>query len=196
MDGETVFQTERLILRNWRPDDLAPFADMSADAKVMRYFPALHDRTQTEDHIRRIVKDLENNGFGLWAVEVPGHLDFAGFTGLSRPRFKAHFTPCVEIGWRLRREAWGKGYATEAARTCLDVAFGELGLDEVVSMTAVDNLRSRAVMERLGMTTRPEDDFGHPNISADHPLRQHVLYRLSKRSWRQSEGRARGRTPP
>lgn len=184
MTGDTVFQTERLLLRTWRADDLEPFAAMSADDEVMRYFPMRHDRAETEAHIRLITRNLEHYGFGWWAVEVPGVFDFAGFTGLFMPRFHAHFTPCFEIGWRLRRDAWGQGFATEAAEACLDFAFERLGLNEVVSMAVAANRRSRAVMERLGMTRRPEDDFGHPKIPYDHALRRHVLYRLSKETWR------------
>ncbi|MDH3660541.1 MAG: GNAT family N-acetyltransferase [Alphaproteobacteria bacterium] len=183
MVGEPVLRTEQLILRKWRPDDLDPFAAMSADPEVMRYFPARQDRAETEAHIRMITDHLERQPFGWWAVEVPGLFDFAGFAGLLRPRFHAHFTPCVEVGWRLRRDAWGKGYATEAGQACLDFAFERMGIDQVVSMAVVDNRRSRRVMERLGMTRRPEDDFGHPRLPFDHPLRRHVLYRLSRSAW-------------
>jgi len=185
--GDTIMQTKRLILRNWRQEDLDPFAAMSADPDVMRFFQACHDRQQTEAHIRLITEYLERDEIGWWAIEVPGAFDFVGFAGLSRPGFHTHFTPCVEVGWRLRRDAWGKGYATEAGRACLDFAFKKLGLNEVVSMAVTDNLRSRAVMERLGMTRRPEDDFGHPKMPFDHPLRPHILYRLNRQTW--AEGR-------
>lgn len=183
MAGETILRTERLILRKWRSDDLDPFAAMSADPEVMRYFPVRHDRAETEAHIRLITTDLERQQFGWWAVEVPGVFDFAGFAGLFRPRFHAHFTPSVEVGWRLRRDAWSQGYATEAGQACLDFAFERIGLEQIVSMAVVDNWRSRRVMERLGMTRRPEDDFGHPRVPYVHPLRPHVLYRLTRTKW-------------
>lgn len=183
MNGETVLETKRLILRKWRPDDLDPFTAMNVDPEVMRFFPSRPDRAETEAQIRLVSDNIERHGIGWWAIEIPGNFDFAGFAGLSRPRFHTHFTPCVEIGWRLRRDAWGKGYATEAGSACLDFAFDRLKLDDIVSMAVVDNHRSRAVMERLGMTRRKEDDFGHPNIGIDHPLRAHVLYRLSRQVW-------------
>jgi RimJ/RimL family protein N-acetyltransferase len=156
---------------------------MSADAEVMGYFPARLDRAQAEALVRQITRDLEHCGFGWWAVEVPGRFTFAGFAGLFMPRFHAHFTPCVEIGWRLRREAWGKGYATEAGQACLAFGFDRLGLDEIVSMAVAGNQRSRRVMERLGMNRRPADDFGHPRIAFGHPLRHQVLYRLARAEW-------------
>lgn len=183
MAGGTILKTERLILRSWRPEDLDPFAAMGADPEVMRYFPALLDHKETKALIARMDREFERNGFGWCAVEVPGVFDFIGFIGLSRPRFHTHFTPCVEVGWRLRRDAWGHGYATEGASACLKYAFGKLGLEEVVSMAVEANHRSRAVMKRLGMTRRPEDDYGHPTIPFDHPLRRHVLYRLSRQDW-------------
>lgn len=188
MAGETVLETERLILRKWRPDDLDPFAEMSADPEVMRFFPTRQNRAETEAHIRLITDYMDRHGFGWWAIEVPDVLDFAGFAGLSRPGFHTHFTPCVEVGWRLRRDAWGKGYATEAGRACLDFAFKHIGLAEVVSMAVTENWRSRRVMERLCMERRAEDDFGHPRLSFGHPLRHHVLYRISKTAWMQRSG--------
>ena len=123
---------------------------------------------------------FDEQGFGLWAVEVPGVADFVGFVGLHVPTFETHFTPCVEIGWRLAYEHWGRGYATEAAQRALDFAFDELHLDEVVSFTVPDNVRSRAVMERLGMTRTPDEDFDHPVLPEGHRLRRHVLYRISR----------------
>ncbi len=187
MVDRVFLKTDRLILRPLRSDDTDAFSAMNADPEVMRYFPACLDRDETEALTIRMERHLERHGFGWWALEVRDGATFIGFAGLLHPAFQAHFTPCVEIGWRLARAHWGKGYATEAARACLDFAFGELGLDEVVSMAVVDNLRSRAVMERLGMTRRPEDDFGHPKIPFDHLLRRHVLYRLSKDRWRQRQ---------
>jgi RimJ/RimL family protein N-acetyltransferase len=129
----------------------------------------------------RIEAGFGANGFGLWAVEVATTGEFIGFTGLSRPRFDAPFMPAVEIGWRLARPAWGYGYATEAARAALAYGLGPADLDEIVSFTTVTNTRSRAVMDRLGLTHNSGDDFDHPMLAADHPLRAHVLYRLSRR---------------
>jgi RimJ/RimL family protein N-acetyltransferase len=173
--------TSRLLLRPWRDDDLDAFAALNADAEVMRWFTAPLDRAESDALAARIRGQMATWGYGLWALEVPGVAPFAGFVGLSHPRFTVHFThpdaPCLEIGWRLAREHWGHGYATEAARAALALAFDTLGRDEVVSFTSVGNRRSRAVMERLGMTRDPADDFDHPGVPPNDPLRRHVLYR-------------------
>jgi RimJ/RimL family protein N-acetyltransferase len=149
----------------------------------MLHFPHTLDQAASDAAAARIRARLSERGFGLWAVEVPGVTAFAGFAGLSEPAFRAHFTPCVEIGWRLAFEHWGKGYATEAARAALIHAFGPLGLEEVVSFTVPGNSRSRRVMKRLGMRRNPGEDFDHPDLPARHPLRPHVLYRLSRADW-------------
>jgi ribosomal-protein-alanine N-acetyltransferase len=177
MTPAPTLRTLRLHLRPWRDEDLAPFAAMNADPRVMEFFPALLGREQSDAMVAGIREHFSGHGFGLWAVEVPGVAEFIGFVGLAIPRFEAHFTPCVEIGWRLAREHWGRGYATEAARAALDFGFRDLELEEIVSFTTAANVRSRAVMERIGMTRSPEDDFDHPAVSEDHPLRRHVLYR-------------------
>ena len=171
-------RTERLILRAWRPGDREPFAALNADPIAMEHFPSTMTRAESDAFADRIDAELRERGWGLWAVEVPGVADFIGFVGLHDARFEAHFTPAIEVGWRLTRAHWGRGYATEAAREALAVGFGELGLDEIVSFTATSNRRSRAVMERLGMTRDPADDFDHPGVPAGSPLRRHVLYRL------------------
>jgi ribosomal-protein-alanine N-acetyltransferase len=171
-------RTERLVLRRWREDDKEPFAALNADPVVMEHFPATLSREDSDALAERIEAGFDEHGFGLWAVEADG--EFIGFTGLSVPRFTAPFTPCVEIGWRLARSAWGRGYATEAARASLEDGFGRAGLTEVVSFTAVQNVRSQAVMGRLGMTHDPADDFDHPALPAGHPLRRHVLYRIRR----------------
>lgn len=144
----------------------------------MRYFPSVLTRSQSDARVERIVQSFEQDGFGLWAVEERSSRRFLGFTGLARPDFDAHFTPAVEIGWRLARDAWGHGFASEAARAAASFAFDELGLAELVSFTAVQNARSRAVMRRLGMRHDVADDFDHPDLPEGHPLRRHVLYRL------------------
>lgn len=171
-----VIRTERLVLRQWRDEDREPFALLNADPAVMEFFPSTLDRVQCDAFADRASAHLGAHGWGLWAVEGPE--GFIGFTGLAVPRFEAAFTPCVEIGWRLARSAWGRGYATEAATAVIRQAFDELGLDEVVSFTTVGNVRSRAVMERLGMTRDARDDFDHPLLASHDPLRPHVLYRL------------------
>ena len=143
----------------------------------MEYFLKPLSREESDAMAARIEANLAQRGFGLWAVEIPTVTPFAGFIGLSIPSFPAHFTPCVEIGWRLAAEFWGRGYATEGARAVLDLAFTKLRMVEVVSFTATINQPSRRVMERIGMTHDSAEDFDHPNIAAGHPLRRHVLYR-------------------
>ncbi len=172
-------RTPRLLLRPWRDEDLAPFAALNGDPVVMEFFPSPLDRAESDAAAARIREHFAAHGYGLWAVEVPGVADFIGFVGLAVvSRFQAHFTPCVEIGWRLAREHWGRGYATEAARAALDHGFRDLAQKEIVSFTVPANLRSRAVMERIGMTRSPDDDFEHPLLPEGHPLRRHVLYRI------------------
>lgn len=152
---------------------------MNADPVVMEHFPDLLTRQQSDDLIEKIEAHFEAHGYGLWALELRATAEFIGFAGMAKPSFDTHFTPAVEIGWRLDRSAWGKGYATEAARAALAFGFDEVGLIEIVSFTTVANARSRAVMERIGMTHDPADDFDNPSISVGHPQRRHVLYRIS-----------------
>jgi ribosomal-protein-alanine N-acetyltransferase len=184
MSDSSSLPTERLVLRRWRDSDREPFAAMNADPEVMRHFPESLTAEQSDAFIDRIEDGFERRGFGLWAVEIARTGRFIGFTGLSVPRFEAHFTPAVEIGWRLDRSSWGHGYATEAARRALAFAFDEVRLAEVVSFTVHANLRSQAVMKRVGMTHDPADDFDHPLIETGHPLRGHVLWRLTADRWR------------
>jgi ribosomal-protein-alanine N-acetyltransferase len=171
----------RVVLRPWRDEDRAPFAAMSADARVMEFFPGLLRRAESDAVVDNIQAHFVRHGFGVWAVEVPD-APFIGFTGLAVPRFTAPFTPCVEIAWRLAPSYWGKGYATEAAWLSLRYGFETLGLAEIVAMAVEGNARSRAVMERLGMHHDPADDFDHPSLPDGHPLRRHVLYRLKSHS--------------
>lgn len=173
-------RTERLLLRQWREDDREPFAAMNADPEVMRHFPSVLDREASDAVLDRLRAAVDEQGWGLWAVERLDTGQLLGFTGLSVPRHPLPFMPCVEVGWRLARSAWGHGFATEAAREALRVGFDELGLDEVVSFAVVGNTASRAVMERLGLTRDPADDFDHPALPVGHPLRRHVLYRLRR----------------
>jgi RimJ/RimL family protein N-acetyltransferase len=150
----------------------------------MAYFPRPLSRQESDALVIRIEEGFEREGFGLWALEVRATGSFVGFTGLSVPAFAAHFTPAVEVGWRLAPSAWGQGYATEAATAALDFAFGQVGLDEVVSFTTPLNGRSVSVMRRLGMTHDAADDFEHPRIPPGHRLRLHVLYRIDAARWR------------
>jgi|GEM_PF-199955 len=170
-------RTERLWLRRWRDSDLAPFAALNADPAVMEHFPAPLSATESDALAGRIRSFLDGRGFGNWAVEIPGVTAFAGFVGLSVPRFQAPFTPCVEVGWRLAPAHWGQGYATEGARAAMEFGFTELGLDEIVSFTAPGNLASRRVMEKVGMQYAEELVFEHPSVPVGHRLRPHVLYR-------------------
>jgi RimJ/RimL family protein N-acetyltransferase len=173
-------RTERLILRRWLPADRAPFAALNADPRVMEHFPALLSREESDARIATIEAHFEKHGFGLWAVEILGVAPCAGFIGLSVPRFEAHFTPCVEIGWRLAADYWGQGYATEGARAALKFGFDLLGLEQIVSYTVPANLRSRRVMEKIGMVHDQAGDFDHPALPEGHPLRRHVLYRMAR----------------
>jgi RimJ/RimL family protein N-acetyltransferase len=186
-------ETERLVLRDWRPEDLEPFARLNADPEVTEFLPRALDRGESDALAHRIVLHWTEDGVGQWAVERRAGGAFLGFTGLSIPGFEAPFMPAIEVGWRLAREAWGHGFATEAARAALAFGFVDRGLAEIVSFTVPENRRSRAVMERLGMTYDPADDFDHPNLPAGHRLRRHVLYRLSRESW---EAGSAGRREP
>jgi RimJ/RimL family protein N-acetyltransferase len=175
----TELRTERLLLRQWAEDDLEPFGQMGADPEVMRYFPSTMTAAESESLARELRRLIAEQGWGLWAVEVVDGPRFIGFVGLNEVHFQAHFTPAVEVGWRLAREHWGRGYATEAARAAAAFAFDELELPEIVAMTALENAPSRRVMERLGMTTDPADDFDHPRVPPGR-LRRHALYRLAR----------------
>lgn len=180
----TELQTPRLILREWTDDDLEPFAVINSDPRVMEFLPALLTREQSDEMAGRIRTHFAERGFGLWAVEILGGPKFIGFVGLSVPRFEAHFTPCVEVGWRLAAEHWGHGYAPEAARAALDYGFTELALKEIVSITVPHNLKSRRVMEKIGLRHEPTGDFLHPLLPYGHPLQPHILYRLTSFDWK------------
>ncbi len=172
--------TDRLVLRAWCPADLAPFAELNADARVMRHFPELLTAAQSDALVARLQSSFVEHGFGLWAVARRDSERFIGMVGLSLPSFAAPFMPRVEIGWRLAAAQWGHGFAGEAARAALDHGFGEAGLEEVVSFTTPDNHASRRVMEKLGMRHDPKDDFEHPQLPLGHRLKAHVLYRLRR----------------
>lgn len=176
-------QTARLRLVAWQERHIEPFAAMNADPEVMRYFPALQTPGQTRATVERWRAEFGERGWGNWAVELRGAGTFIGFIGLSVPRRELPCSPCVEIGWRLAREHWHQGYATEGARACLRIGFDVLALDEIVSFTALQNRPSRAVMERIGMADTGRD-FDHPGVPEGSPLRLHCLYTLARRDWR------------
>lgn len=182
----TILKTKRLLLRPWKETDLAPFAALNADPKVMEYFPSPLSKEESDHLAHRIRSKIEDKGWGLWAVEIPGVADFIGFIGLhlvDKSTLPAHFTPAVEIGWRIAFDYWGQGYATEGANAALAYGFETLNLEEIVSFTAVQNMRSRRIMEKIGMHRDPKDDFDHPKLPEGHPLRRHVLYRLKQKEW-------------
>lgn len=173
----------RLLMRQWRDDDLPAFAAMCADPTVMRYFPTPLSRLECARLIGRVRGHFAEYGFGLWALERHDTGEFIGFTGLGVVGFDAPFAPAVEIGWRLARAHWGLGFASEAAWTALGCGFEHLDLDEIVSFAATSNLPSQKVMQAIGMHHDPADDFQHPNLAEGHPLRGHVLYRISREEW-------------
>jgi RimJ/RimL family protein N-acetyltransferase len=173
-------RTPRLLLRQWRHSDRIPFATMNADPRVMEHFPSPLSATESDELVSRIEAHFEEHGFGPWALEITNVVPFAGFVGLSVPRFVSHFTPCVEIGWRIAAEHWGRGYATESARAVLAFGFERLLLREIVSFTVPDNLRSRRIMEKIGMNHDPDGEFDHPGLPEGHRLRRHVLYRIAR----------------
>jgi RimJ/RimL family protein N-acetyltransferase len=175
---EIFIETPRLILRNWLPSDDAPYIALNADREVMEFFPSIKTAEETLGQILRLQGHIEKHGFGFFAVERKDNSQFIGFTGLAHPGFEADFTPCVEIGWRLNKQNWGFGFASEAATACLDFGFSQLGLDEIYSFTAVPNIRSEKVMRRIGMTM--EGYFDHPMVDDGHFLKKHVLYKISK----------------
>ncbi len=180
MPGLPTIDTERLRMRPWRDEDRPAFAELNADPRVMEHLHALLSRSESDELLDRIEEHFERHGFGFWAVEPLEAPRLSGFVGLSIPRFDLHFTPCVEVGWRLAHQDWGKGFATEAARAALAFGFEQLDLDEIVSFTIPANQRSRRVMERIGMTHDPSDDFDHPMFEPSHRLSRHVLYRTRR----------------
>lgn len=172
-------RTDRLLLRQWQDADLAPFARLNADPEVMLHFPSTLTHEQSDELAAMIARAIDEQGWGLWAVEVVGGPGFIGFVGLNEPSFDAHFMPAIEVGWRLGREHWGHGYASEAAQAAVEFGFDALGLEQIVAMIATRNERSQRVAQRLGMTRNPADDFDHPRVP-EGPAQRHVLYRLAR----------------
>lgn len=187
-DKPIELETPRLRLRTWRDEDLEPLAALCADAEVMRYFPQPLDRDESAALLARIREHFATHGFGLWALERKDCGALIGFTGLGYTGFDAHFTPAVEIGWRLACPHWGQGFASEAARAALACAFTLLELDEVVSFTALINQPSVRVMQAIGMHRDPAEDFNHPHLTPTDPLYRHLLYRLRREEWEAPHG--------
>ncbi|BEV71007.1 GNAT family N-acetyltransferase [Paludibacterium sp. THUN1379] len=183
-----VLDTARLILREWQAEDLPALRVLNADPVVMAHFPAPLSARQSDALVERLQQRMIQQGWGFWALERKRDGECLGFCGLNQPAWQAHFTPCVEIGWRLARAHWGKGYAREAARAVLRYGFDQLQLAEIVAFTVPANQRSRAVMQAIGMQRDDTGDFLHPQLPADHPLAPHVLYRLNAASWRTQAG--------
>jgi RimJ/RimL family protein N-acetyltransferase len=179
-----TLRTPRLLLRQWKESDRAPWAALNADPAVMEHFPSRLTREESDARLDRFRARGDADGFGLWAVEAPGEAPFIGFVGLAVPTFTTAFTPCVEIGWRLAAAHWGKGYAQEAAREALRFGFDALKLDEIVSFTVPANTRSWRLMEKLGMRRDVGGEFDHPNVPDGSLLKRHLLYRLEKANWR------------
>ena len=178
--GIVELRTARTLLRAWRDDDLPAWVAMNADPAVRRYFSTVQTEAEALAEAGRSRANLARRGWGMWALEVPGKLPFAGFVGLNLPSFEAPFMPVVEMGWRLPTAAWGQGWASEAATAAAAFGFDVLGLDELVAFTTVSNEPSRRVMSRLGMQHDAAADFDHPSVAEGHALRRHVLYRLPK----------------
>jgi RimJ/RimL family protein N-acetyltransferase len=184
MNQITSLETDRLLLRQWKPADREPFAKLNADPKVMEFFPNMLSREASDAFIDRIQALIEKQGWDLWAVEIKNTQQFIGYVGLHVPNYELPFNPCVEVGWRLAYEFWGKGYAPEAALVAIKFGFESLNLAEVVSFTTLSNVRSQRVMEKIGMQRSPET-FQHSGVPIDGKLREHCLYRLSRNGWLQ-----------
>ena len=173
-------ESKRIILRDWLPSDRDAFFEMNSDPTIMEFMPKILSRPESDQFFDEIVRRLSLNRFGFWAVECKNNNEFLGFTGLNSPSWKSHFTPCVEIGWRICRSAWGQGYGTEAAKVALNYGFNTLGLNEIVSFTVPANKKSIRVMEKIGMKRDHKGDFLHPELPEPHQLSHHILYRISK----------------
>lgn len=180
-----TIRTERLILRHWQENDLESFARLNADPRVMEYFPSVKTFEESSKEYEAILEHFRKYGYGWWAVSEKNKTNFIGFIGLRYIDFPASFTPSVEIAWRLAYDYWRKGYATEGANASLEYGFEVLKLPEIISFTSVPNIRSQAVMERIGMHHDSQDDFDHPKLSKEHKLSRHVLYRIKSSEWQQ-----------
>ncbi|MBN8827717.1 MAG: GNAT family N-acetyltransferase [Sphingobacteriia bacterium] len=180
-------ETPRLILREWKEQDIEAFVKINQDPKVIKFLRGALTLEEAKAFIIGANMGILDNGFGLWAAELKETKELIGFIGLNIPEFKAHFTPCVEIGWRLSSKHWRKGLATEGAKRVLEFAFKDLGIEEIVAFTARNNLASRKVMEKLGMTHDPKENFNHPKLPESHPLSLQVLYRINFKNYKTLE---------
>ncbi len=179
MMGNTIIETKRLILRTWEPQDVEAYYEINQDPKVIEFLLGPLSLQQVNDFIIAMNLQYELRGFTCWAVVLKDTNECIGFIGLNYPQWESHFTPAVEVGWRLGSKFWGKGYATEGAKAALDFGFQKCGLDEIVSFTVPANVRSIRVMEKIGLRRDIDGDFSHPKLPVDHRLSQHILYRLS-----------------
>ena len=176
-----------MILRTWHDEDLQPMLAINQDPKVMEYFPSLQELEMTKNFIAKVNAHFENHGYSLYATVRKDTNEFIGFIGLLMADFESHFTPATEIGWRLSSKHWGKGFATEGAKAVLDYAFRELKIPEIVSFTTAGNAQSIRVMQKIGLQHNESDDFDHPKLDDESPLKRHVLYRLSREKYMQGE---------
>jgi RimJ/RimL family protein N-acetyltransferase len=176
----TLIETDRLILRTWKEEDLLPFAHLNQDPLVMEFFPKTLAYSETEAMLERLKQKFASDGFSFMAAELKETNEFIGFIGLNKPMFEAPFMPAIEIGWRIGSRYWNKGYATEGAKAALEYGFQTLALKEIVSFTAEINIKSRRIMEKIGMHQDHAGTFDHPVLSDDHPLKKHVLYRIDQ----------------
>lgn len=183
-----MIKTKRLILRPWKKEDFALFAEMNKDPRVREYFPTLLTREESDEQAAKFQKHIQETGWGIWAAEVPGIADFIGFIGIQPVKF-APFTSSVEIGWRLAHQFWGRGYAPEGAEAALEFGFERLNLPEIIAFTPTQNVRSMKVMEKIGMKRDNQLDFDHPAVEAGHPLKPHVLYRIKENEWKHTHGK-------
>ena len=181
-----TLSTDRLILREWRDSDLPSLYQMVSDPDVMEFFPSVLSEIEAQDFLKTIQDKMHQYGWGMWACELKSTQEVIGFVGLNIPQDDFDFNPCVEIGWRLRKEFWHQGLAQEAARKALKFGFTELNLDKIVAFTTVTNIPSQTLMQRLNMI-KHEKHFNHPRLAEDHPLAEHVLYELTKNSWLASQ---------
>lgn len=179
-------ETERLILREWSEEDILPFSKMGQDPLVMEFFLDLLSDEESKKLVEKFQMKMKRDGFCLLACVIKETEEFIGFVGINKPEFEAHFMPCVEIGWRLKSQAWGKGYAVEAANAILNDAFNRLNLNEVVAFAVWNNYKSIKVMEKIGMKRDSNGDFNHSKIPIDHPLSRHILYRITKEQFNQA----------
>lgn len=179
-----IIETERLILRPWKDEDIAPFAALNADPIVMEFFPKLLSYQETEDMVKRLKAHFEREGWGLMATEIKETGEFIGMIGLNKPHYETPFTPCVEIGWRTKAESWNKGYATEGAKACLEFGFNYLNLNKIAAFTTETNKRSQRIMEKISMTRDFNGDFEHPLLPKGHPLIKHVLYWITDEDYK------------